>query len=170
MRSDRRRHLVTLARIAPAVLLTSTAQRVHAAEPPLVAAAADLQFALQDIADAFTRDTGNLVRITFGSSGNLRRQIAEGAPFELFLSADEDYVLALAREGLTVDDGVVYGIGRLALVAPLDSRVAIDAGLTEVQRALAQRVVTRFAIANPAFAPYGRAAQDALTRAGLWDA
>src|SRR3954451_5292554 len=68
---------------------------------PNVAAASDLQFALEEIAATFNRDTGKSVRITFGSSGNFRRQIAQGAPFELFLSADETYVQALANEGLT---------------------------------------------------------------------
>ena len=68
------------------------------APAPNVAAASDLQFALTEIAAAFTRDTGQQVKLAFGSSGNFRRQIAEGAPFELFLSADEGYVIALATE------------------------------------------------------------------------
>ena len=72
---------------------------------PSVAAASDLKFALDEIAARFERDTGKTVRLTYGSSGNFYRQIQQGAPFELFLSADEDYVSRLAQEGLTVDGG-----------------------------------------------------------------
>lgn len=98
--------------------------RATAAPGPLVAAASDLRFALDELAAAFRRDSGTAVRIVYGSSGNFRRQIAEGAPFELFLSADEDYVVALAREGRLVDAGTLYGIGRLALVIPRGRRCA----------------------------------------------
>lgn len=141
-----------------------------AAEPPSIAAAADLQFVLPAIAGAFTRETGNAVKLAFGASGNLRRQIVEGAPYELFLSADEDYPKALAREGRTRDEGTLYAVGRLALVAPPGSPVAIEQGMEGLRQAIAAGQVKRFAIANPAFAPYGRAAQQALTSAGLWEA
>src|SRR5690606_28664103 len=71
----------------------------RAGAPPAVAAAADLKFALGEIAPRFEADTGHAVRLTFGSSGNFAQQIARGAPFELFLSADEDYVFRLAAAG-----------------------------------------------------------------------
>lgn len=141
-----------------------------AAELPLVAAAADLQFALPDIAREFTRETGHAVRLVFGSSGNFRRQIEDGAPFELFLSADQSYVDALAREGRTVDAGVVYAVGRLALLVPKGSPIVADPELRGVARALADGSLRKFAIANPEHAPYGRAARQALQRAGLWQA
>lgn len=134
----------------------------------LVAAAADLRFALDAIAADFTRRTGRELRIVYGSSGNFRRQIAEGAPFELFLSADESYVQALQREGHLVDEGVAYAIGRLALVVPAGSPLALDAELKDLGRAIVDGRLRRFAIANPEHAPYGRAAQEALTAAGLW--
>src|SRR4051812_24763050 len=92
---------------AVAVLIVAIAF-AHAAAPtdvPNIAAASDLQFALEEITTAFRHDTGRDVKITFGSSGNFRRQIAEGAPFQMFLSADEDYVRALAKDGLTRDEG-----------------------------------------------------------------
>ncbi|MDQ3197113.1 MAG: molybdate ABC transporter substrate-binding protein [Pseudomonadota bacterium] len=140
-----------------------------AADVPVVAAASDLQFALQEVAEAFTKQSGRQVKLVFGSSGNFRRQIAEGAPFELFLSADESYVLALAKEGKTLDDGALYAIGRIVLIAPNGSSLKPDAQLTDLAAALADGRIRKFAVANPEHAPYGRAAQQALTKAGLWD-
>jgi molybdate transport system substrate-binding protein len=140
-----------------------------AADGPLVAAASDLRFALDEVAAQFTRDTGRRVRIVYGSSGNFRRQIAEGGPFELFLSADEAYVLALAKEGHLVDDGVLYAVGRIALVIPGGSPLAPDPSLQDLAAAVAAGRIGRFAIANPAHAPYGRAAQEALTAVGAWE-
>ncbi len=137
---------------------------------PAIAAASDLQFALTEIAAAFRRDTGQDVRLAFGSSGNFRRQIAAGAPFELFLSADERYVDALAREGRTLGAGVRYATGRLVLFVPAGSALKADASLADLKAALADGRVKRFAIANPDHAPYGRAAREALTAAGVWEA
>lgn len=135
---------------------------------PGVAAASDLKFALDEIAQAYARDTGRSVRIAYGSSGNFRRQIAEGAPFELFLSADESYVFALAREGRLEDEGSLYAIGRLVLFAPTGSPVDPDQGLTGLAQRVREGRVARLAIANPAHAPYGRAAKEALANAGIW--
>lgn len=136
---------------------------------PLVAAASDLRFALDELAAKHRREGGAAVRIVYGSSGNFRRQIAEGAPFELFLSADEDYVRALARDGKLVDEGALYGIGRLAIVVPPGSPLAADGSLANLAAMAREGRVRRFAIANPEHAPYGRAAQQALTAVGAWD-
>lgn len=138
--------------------------------PALVAAAADLKFALGQIADAFTRDTGRTVRVSYGSSGDLARQITQGAPFEMLLSADERYVASLYRAGLTRDEGIVYGVGRLALFAPHGSAITLDPDLRGLRSAVLDGRVTRFAIANPDHAPYGRAAKDVLERLGVWAA
>ena len=143
---------------------------VAAADAPLIAAASDLRFALDQVAAQFARDTGGSVRIVYGSSGNFRRQIVEGAPFELFMAADEAYVLALAREGRTVDEGVLYATGRIALVVPEGSGLRLDPSLQDLASAAAAGRVRKFAIANPEHAPYGRAAQEALTAAGAWNA
>lgn len=135
---------------------------------PVIAAASDLQFALTAVADAFRKETGKDVRIAFGSSGNFARQIRLKAPFQIFFSADEDYVLALSREGFTSDDGVVYAIGRLALVVPRNSSIMADSALVDVGVGLKDGRLKRFAIANPEHAPYGKRAQEVLERAGLW--
>jgi molybdate transport system substrate-binding protein len=162
-------------RIRRCAAITATALALvtagaRAADVPNVAAASDLQFALPDIAAAFTRTTGREVRLSFGSSGNFRRQIAEGAPFELFLSADAGYVDALARDGRTDGDGVVYAIGRLALFVPNGSPIEPDPTLRDLARALQDGRLVKLAIANPEHAPYGRAAREALMHAGLWQA
>jgi molybdate transport system substrate-binding protein len=135
---------------------------------PLVAAAADLKFALADVAAAFTRETGKRVRITYGSSGDLARQIAQGAPFEMFLSADDRYVMDLHRAGHTRGDGAVYAIGHLAVFTPHGSPLKLDEGLLGLRSAVAAGRVRRFAIANPDHAPYGRAAREVLERIGVW--
>ncbi|MBK7250945.1 MAG: molybdate ABC transporter substrate-binding protein [Gammaproteobacteria bacterium] len=138
-------------------------------DDPLIAAASDLRFALEEIAARFERETGQGVRLTFGSSGSFARQIEQGAGFEMFLSADEELVFRLADKGLTKDRGALYAIGRLALVVPAGSPVSPSGDLTGLRAALAAHRVKRFAIANPEHAPYGRAAEEALRHAGLWE-
>jgi molybdate transport system substrate-binding protein len=160
--------LATIAVAAPAGPARASDAATDA-RAPLVAAAADLRFALDEIAAQFARETGKAVRIVYGSSGNFRRQIAEGGPYELFLSADEAFVLALAREGFLLDDGVPYAVGRLALVIPEGSPLQPDPTLRDLAAAVADGRVKRFAIANPEHAPYGRAAQEALAAAGAWE-
>lgn len=136
---------------------------------PVVAAAADLKFAMEEIVQAFAANTGKSVRLAFGSSGNFRRQIAEGAPFEMFMSADEGFVFALAKEGYTLDEGTLYAIGRLVIIVPHGSALKADSELKDLAAGIQDGRVKKFAIANPEHAPYGRAAQQALIKAGLWD-
>jgi molybdate transport system substrate-binding protein len=155
-----------LAALLAAFLLAAPA--ASRAAGPGIAAASDLKFALDEIAAAWTRETGRPVRLAYGSSGNFRRQIAEGAPFELFLSADESYVLALAREGRLEDEGTLYAVGRLVLFAPAGSPVDPGQGLAGLAAAARAGRVAKLAIANPAHAPYGRAAKEALEGAGAW--
>ncbi len=137
---------------------------------PPVAAAADLKFALADVATAFEKQTGQAVKLTFGSSGNFATQLEQGAPFQLYFSADEAYVHRLAAKGLTRDDGTVYAVGRIVLFAPHGSPLTVDAQMGDLKSGLADGRVRRFAIANPEHAPYGRRAMEALQRAGIWDA
>lgn len=136
----------------------------------LVAAASDLQFALRELAEAFREESDSELRLVFGSSGNLSRQIEKGAPFELFLSADESYVERLVEAGLTRDEGVVYAFGHLALLLPPESPLQLDASLKHLKEAADAGRIYRFAIANPEHAPYGRAAKQALEAASAWQA
>lgn len=141
-----------------------------AEEPPTIAAASDLQFALAEVAAAFTAETGLEVKLTFGSSGNFARQIRQGAPFEMYLAADEDYVLDLAKDGFTRGEGALYALGRIVIIVPHGSPLRPDGSLEDLQAALEDGRVQKFAIANPEHAPYGRRAQEALRHAGLWQA
>lgn len=148
--------------------LVSAVQPLRADESPVIAAASDLQFALTEVAGRFEEDTGVALRLAFGSSGNFARQIRQGAPFALYLSADEDFVLGLAEDGLTRDEGVLYAVGRIVLVVAHGSPLEPDGSLENLREALEARSVSRFAIANPEHAPYGRAAREALVSRGLW--
>ncbi len=153
-----------------AVCLSLGAQAVRAGEGPVIAAAADLQFALTEVAAVFQEETGQEVRLSFGSSGNFTRQIREGAPFEIFLSADEDFVLSLHRDGFTRDEGALYAVGRIALILPAASPLAADGTLADLARAVEAGEIQRWAIANPEHAPYGDRAREALRNTGLWEA
>jgi molybdate transport system substrate-binding protein len=139
------------------------------AEVPNVAVAANLNFAMPEIVAAFKARTGRDAKIAFGASGNFSRQIRAGAPFELFLSADQANVKLLVEAGRTVDAGRVYAIGRLALFAPNVSPVRVDEALAGLGDAIRGGRVGRVAIANPELAPYGVAARESLRRKGLWD-
>jgi len=139
------------------------------AAPPLIAGAADLQFALAEIGQAFRAATGEEVRLSFGSSGNIARQIEQGAPVEMFLSADEAFVFRLAEGGHTPDRGALYAIGRIVLFTPPGSPLRTAEGMEAIRAALDAGQIRRFAIANPEHAPYGRAAEQALRAAGLWE-
>jgi molybdate transport system substrate-binding protein len=145
-------------------------QTASAEAPPVIAAASDLKFAVEEIAAAFAAETGEEVRLAFGSTGNFAMQIRQGAPFEMFMAADEAFVLELAAEGLTRDEGVLYGEGRIVLLAPEGSALVPDAGLDSLAALLEDGRLTRLAIANPEHAPYGRRAQEALMHRGLWEA
>ncbi|HEY3270030.1 MAG TPA: molybdate ABC transporter substrate-binding protein [Geothrix sp.] len=143
----------------------------HATVPPslAIAAAADLQFALAEVkADFAKRRPGLEVAITYGSSGNFYTQLMNKAPFDLFLSADLDYPKKLAAAGLA--DGSTlfrYSRGRLVLWVPKHSPIPLEQlGMQALLHPAARKV----AIANPRHAPYGRAAEAALTKSGLLEA
>jgi molybdate transport system substrate-binding protein len=131
-----------------------------------VAAASDLTFALTEVAKQFEKETGNTVRLTFGSSGNLAAQIQNGAPFDVFFSADIDYPRRLEAGGLVDSQSLfLYATGKIVLWAPRDSPIDVQRGMD----ALLHPAVRKIAIANPAHAPYGRAAVAALRHFKLYE-
>ncbi len=136
---------------------------------PAIAAASDLKFAVEEIALHFRADTRRELRLSFGSSGNYFQQIAQGAPFQLFMSADENFVFKLHAAGRTEDRGALYATGRIVLFVPQGSPIQPDAAMAGLKKALAAGQIRRFAIANPEHAPYGRAAEQALRKLGLWE-
>lgn len=153
-----------------ALLASAAATRLSAqTEAPIVAAASDLRFALDEVAAAYLVDTGQEVRLTFGSTGNFATQIRQGAPFQLFMAADEAFVLALHDEGLTRDAGTLYAEGRIVVVAPKGSPLVPDTELDNLAALLDAGELERFAIASPEHAPYGMRAAEALRHRGLWD-
>lgn len=154
--------------VAAAALLTPA--RPQAQRPPTIAAAASVNAALTALARAFEQEHGQRVSLVFGASGTLTRQILDGAPFELFLAADEAFPAQLTAAGLTRDAGVVYAVGRLALFAPTGSPLTPDPALAHLAALVNSGSLTRFAIANPAVAPYGKAAEAVLRSRGLWHA
>ena len=136
---------------------------------PTVAAASDLKFAIDEVAARFEKETGQKLRLVFGSSGNFKTQILQGAPFHLFMSADENFVFELADAGKTEDRGRAYAIGRIGIMVPHGSPLKPDGALKDLAAALQDGRLQKFAIANPDHAPYGTRAKEALQHAGLWD-
>jgi molybdate transport system substrate-binding protein len=145
-------------------------QPSHAAENAVVrvAAAADTKFAFDEIAEAFRRQRPDIeVRVTYGSSGNFYAQLSNRAPYDMFLSADLEYASRLIREGRAAPESeFVYGVGRLVVWA--SRRSSIDVEKLGVE-ALREPLVRKVAIANPAHAPYGRAAVAAMKNLGVYD-
>lgn len=134
----------------------------------IIAAASTLRYCLGDIAQVFAHAGGGRLRLTFGASGNLARQIRQGAPYALFLSADERFAEDLAADGFGRGVSAVYAVGRLALLARKGGAVSVDGRLQGLRQALQSGRLKRLAIANPMHAPYGMRAKEALQYAGVW--
>jgi molybdate transport system substrate-binding protein len=145
--------------IAPWAALAQSPARIK------IAAASNLKFVLADLTSQYKQQTGVQVDVNLGASGNLARQILQGLPVEQFISADEVWVAELAKAGHTQDAGQRYATGRLALIVPKNSTLPLGQGLAAVVRAM--KPGDKFAIANPALAPYGVAAVEALQRSGV---
>src|ERR1700742_5112177 len=141
--------------VAPFAYLRAQEQQT----PLRVAAAADLQFALKDIAQQYEHQTGVKVEITFGSSGNFFAQIQNGAPFDVFFSADVQYPNKLQQADLIEPDTLFkYAVGRIVIWIPADSKLDL---LAQKWNALLDPSIQKIAIANPEHAPYGRPAGEA---------
>jgi len=147
-------------------LSLSVASPGRAADELTIAAAADLTFAFKDVAAKFQAQTGNTVKLSFGSSGNFFSQIQNGAPFDLFFSADLSYAKKLEDNGLA-EPGTLYeyATGKIVLWVPAGSKLDVSKGLA----VLTDPTIHKIAIANPEHAPYGRAAKAALQKEGVYD-
>ncbi len=137
------------------------------AQVPTIAVAANMKDALLEIITAFKPNGKSEMRIVYGSSGNFATQILNGAPFNLFIAADEHFPLELFKSGKTVDEGVVYAIGKLAIITKKTSGISLLDSKAEMTRAI-QRA-NKISIAKPELAPYGKAAVEYLYAEGLWD-
>jgi molybdate transport system substrate-binding protein len=126
------------------------------AQQATVVVAANMKPAMDEIYQQYKMAGGQDLRIIYGSSGNLARQIQQGAPFNLFVSADESFPIALHRQGLTVDEGKVYAIGRLALIAHKSNKLKLSLNPEDLKKLINQS--NKIAIAKPESAPYGKAA------------
>jgi len=133
-----------------------------------VAAAADLQAAMPEIAKVFEARTGTSVEVAYGSSGNFYAQIQNGVPLDVFFSADNEYPRKLEESGFAEPhSAAIYGIGKIVLWMPANAKCDPE---RDGWQCLQDPVVRKIAIANPAHAPYGRAAVAALQKAGIYDA
>ena len=162
------RRLVLRSFIACLLLCRISAPSARAVDRELnVAAAADLSSALQEVANNYQKHTGVTVKLSFGASGALTQQIQNGAPFDIFFSADMDYPRQLIAAG-EADSATLfrYAVGRLVLWVPKDSPLDVEHKGIDV---LLDPSVNKISIANPQHAPYGRAAAAVLKHYGLYD-
>jgi molybdate transport system substrate-binding protein len=150
------------------ILFTAVVFLCHlcAAQDITVAAAADLQFAMQEVAGQFQKEAGKSVNLIYGSSGNFFQQIQNGAPFDMFFSANLDYPKKLQDAGLTEPGSYYkYARGKIVIWVPNNSKLDLTAGL----QALLNPSIRKIAVANPQHAPYGQAAVAAMQKAGVYE-
>ena len=149
------------------ILIFGFSVPVQAGDNILIAAASNLRFAMHEICHDFQEQNSSIqTKVSYGSSGNFFAQISQGAPFDIFFSADATYPELLEKEGLTAKGTQkVYAVGKIVLWVPKVSKVDSDKGL----QAVTFSEVKKLAIANPRHAPYGRAAEESLRYYGLWE-
>lgn len=148
------------------VCLALVFSRVCFAQEITVAAAADLQFAMQGIGKQFQKETGKNVKLIFGSSGSFFEQLQNGAPFDMFFSANLDYAKKLEASGLTEPGSFYqYAKGKIVIWVLNDSTLDLSSGL----RSLLNPTIKKIAVANPQHAPYGQAAVAAMQKEGIYD-
>jgi molybdate transport system substrate-binding protein len=148
------------------ILATAFLSQFGAAQEITVAAAADLQSAMQEMANRFQKESGKTVKVIYGSSGNFFQQIQNGAPFDIFFSANLDYPKKLEAAGLIERSSYYqYARGKIVIWVPKDSKIDLNAGL----KALLDPRVKKIAIANPQHAPYGQAAVSAMQKEGIYE-
>ncbi len=137
------------------------------AQTSTIAVAANMKDAFNEITIAFKAGCKPEIRVVYGSSGNFATQIMNGAPFNLFIAADEQFPLELFRNGKTTDEGVIYAIGKLAVITKNSSGIFLLDSKADIAKAISK--ANKIAIAKPELAPYGRAAVQYLKAEGLWD-
>jgi molybdate transport system substrate-binding protein len=149
-----------------AVLAVGFLTQLCAAQEITVAAAADLQFAMQEVAARFQKETGKTVKVIYGSSGNFFQQIQNGAPFDMFFSANLDYPKKLEAAGL-IEPGSFYPYakGKIVIWVGNDSKLDLNSGM----KVLLDPSVKKIAVANPEHAPYGQAAVAAMRKENIYD-
>lgn len=148
------------------VLLVAFVCQFCSGQEITVAAAADLQPAMQDMAARFEKETGKTVKLIYGSSGNFFQQIQNGAPFDIFFSANLDYPRRLEAAGLTAPGSYYqYAKGKIVIWVPRESKIDLSSGM----QALLAPSVKKVAIANPEHAPYGQAAVAAMRKQNVYD-
>jgi molybdate transport system substrate-binding protein len=148
------------------VVVVAFLSQLCVAQEITVAAAADLQFAMQDIAARFQKETGKAVKLIYGSSGNFFQQIPNGAPFDMFFSANLDYAKRLETAGLA-DSGSYYQYarGKIVIWVPKESKIDLSSGMQVLRNPSVQKI----AIANPQHAPYGQAAVAAMQKEDVYE-
>ncbi len=149
-----------------AVLSVAYVSQLCVAQEITVAAAADLQFAMQDVAARFQKETRKTVKLIYGSSGNFFQQIQNGAPFDMFFSANLDYPKKLEDAGLTEPGSYYqYATGKIVVWVPKESKLDLSSGM----QALLDPSVKKIAVANPQHAPYGQAAVAAMQKENVYE-
>jgi molybdate transport system substrate-binding protein len=150
----------------PLALAAFVFSELCVAQEITVAAAADLQFAMQDVAARFQQETGKTVKLIYGSSGNFFQQIQNGAPFDMFFSANLDYPKKLEAAGL-IEPGSYYQYakGKIVIWVPKESKLDLSSGI----RALLDPSIKKIAVANPQHAPYGQAAVAAMQKEDVYE-
>jgi len=157
---------MNIRRLALVAALIGLISPLALAQEITVAAAADLQFAMQDVTARFHKETGKTVKLIYGSSGNFFQQIQNGAPFDMFFSANLDFPKKLEAAGLTEPGSYYqYARGKIVIWAPKESKIGLTSGL----KALLDPSVKKIAIANPQHAPYGQAAVAAMQKENVYE-
>ena len=137
------------------------------AQPVMVAVSANMKDAFTEITATYKASNQSDFRVVYGSSGNFTAQIMNGAPFKLFIAADEHFPLELYKNGKTVDEGRVYAIGKLALISKKSFGPMPVQSKLELANAIG--MANKIAIAKPELAPYGKASVEYLKSVGLWE-
>ena len=138
------------------------------ADSPVIAVASNLTTPITEITEQFKADTGEIIRLSFGSSGNLSRQIVQGAPYDIFITASKGYIDFLIEQNITIKQKLEYLEGEIGFFVPLGSSFINNETAESIINAIKFGHQGRIAIANPEHAPYGIAAIKAIQTGGVW--